>query len=203
MQFVPVNNTLRTQFFCFDKAFGDQEMDRMDRGLANVRLQQAEVGPDDEHGIHHKRRESRVAWIAHEPHNPESSWLYQAIMQRIHQANLALAIDIWGFAEELQYSVYEAPNGHYCWHMDSGISFTEKPRPPRKLSFTIQLSRPDEYDGGDLELLAFESDGKRMTSPRERGAMIVFPSYLTHRVNYVRRGTRRALVGWVCGPDFK
>jgi len=90
---------------------------------------------------------------------------------------------------------YSADRGdHYVWHTDliPGDAV-------RKLSFTIQLSDPSEYDGGDLEF----SPGTTDPNIRKQGMMTIFPSYATHRVTPVTRGTRYAIVGWIYGPEFR
>ncbi len=95
---------------------------------------------------------------------------------------------------------------HFTWHTDN--SFTGPPGGTRKLSFSLQLSRADDYDGGDLEFATYspllnpEIPG---LSPvlRERGSLIIFPSFMLHRVHPVTRGVRYALVGWIHGPPFK
>jgi PKHD-type hydroxylase len=63
---------------------------------------------------------------------------------------------------------------------------------------SVQLSEPDEYEGGELEFLNFEQP-----IPKDIGSLIVFPSYLVHRVNPVTRGLRRSMVSWISGPPFR
>ncbi|MGK0182716.1 MAG: PKHD-type hydroxylase [Halioglobus sp.] len=87
----------------------------------------------------------------------------------------------------------------YDWHQDLGPSASQ-----RKLSFSIQLSHSDDYEGGDLELfgntLGEDPDKEKR---RERGNIIVFPSYEYHRVKVVTKGVRYSLVGWIEGPAFQ
>ena len=110
---------------------------------------------------------------------------------------MELNANIWkfelaGFVEEFQYSEY-GPEGHYTWHIDLG----KGPSSTRRLSFSVQLSDPDEYEGGELEL---HCGGERpIAAPRTFGTAIVFPSFLLHRVAPVRQGLRRSLVGWASG----
>lgn len=83
----------------------------------------------------------------------------------------------------------------YDWHYDVGPEHFST----RKLSFSIQLSNEDDYKGGDLEFLpALKTD----QNPRKKGCIIVFPSYLTHRVSTVTEGMRNSLVGWVHGHAY-
>ena len=71
----------------------------------------------------------------------------------------------------------------------------------RKISFSLQLSDPDDYEGGNLVLL--DDSQKKHIAPRKRGTMIFFDSRTSHRVNKVKKGTRKSLVGWVAGPRWR
>jgi PKHD-type hydroxylase len=84
----------------------------------------------------------------------------------------------------------------FNWHLDFGAGEISA----RKLSMTIQLSDPDEYEGGDLQFMINE---KIVTAPREKGTLIIFPSFMIHRVTPIIRGTRQSIVGWVSGPPFR
>jgi PKHD-type hydroxylase len=95
---------------------------------------------------------------------------------------------------EYTYNPEDKQQSHYDWHMDVGESAST-----RKISMSIQLTDEAEYDGGDLEFMIHRSIIK---APREKGTVIFFPSYLTHRVTKVTRGTRRSLVFWFHGPPF-
>jgi len=90
---------------------------------------------------------------------------------------------------------YTADRGdHYIWHTDL-IQDTHI----RKLSFSIQLTDPSEYEGGDLEFMPALND----PTVRKQGYITIFPSFCTHRVTPVTRGTRHVIVGWIYGPEFK
>ena len=71
----------------------------------------------------------------------------------------------------------------------------------RKLSFVLQLSHHDDYEGGNLQLL--DEARNNYIAPRHRGTMILFDSRTPHRVQKVISGERRSLVGWVIGPRWK
>jgi len=92
----------------------------------------------------------------------------------------------------LRYTAEE--KGHYDWHLDYGSAFSN-----RKISFSIQLSDPSEYDGGMLEVTGMPPNEET----RKKGTIILFPSYVRHRVTPVTRGTRYCIVGWVHGPHFR
>lgn len=91
---------------------------------------------------------------------------------------------------------YDAADGaHYDWHVDIGETSST-----RKLSFSLQLSDPDDYAGGDLEFLPGQTGAP---NTRQQGTLIVFPSYKAHRVTLLTRGVRHALVGWLHGTAFR
>jgi PKHD-type hydroxylase len=70
------------------------------------------------------------------------------------------------------------------------------------MSIVIQLTDPSEYEGGD-----FEIDSQYPQLPkeeiREKGSVLVFPSFIPHRVTPVTKGVRRSLVSWIEGPKFR
>ncbi|MCP5412455.1 MAG: 2OG-Fe(II) oxygenase [Alphaproteobacteria bacterium] len=141
-----------------------------------------------------KIRITRNAWMAN---TPDSKWIYDRVFQVMGVVNKqAYQFDLKGFAEDFQYTIYHGEEGgHYDWHMDLG------PRPmPRKLSMSLQLSDPADYDGCDLQ---FYASRQLEVAPRIRGAAIVFPSYILHRVTPITRGTRKSLVVWANGPRFR
>jgi PKHD-type hydroxylase len=70
----------------------------------------------------------------------------------------------------------------------------------RKISFSIQLSDPKEYTGGDLKF--FLLDNKYKICPKERGSITFFPSNLFHEVTPITCGKRYSLVSWISGPNL-
>jgi len=71
----------------------------------------------------------------------------------------------------------------------------------RKLSFSLQLSNPEDYEGGELELI--NESGESYIAPKAQGCLVLFDSRTRHRVRTVTKGTRKSLVGWVLGPRWK
>jgi PKHD-type hydroxylase len=116
--------------------------------------------------------------------------------------------DITGFAPDDPVHVlrYE-PGDHFAWHIDNGVVTGSVAS--RKLSFSLQISPPDAYDGGDLQVAASAQGyigsplDEQRAALRVQGALIVFASFQLHRVAPVTRGTRLTVVGWVHGPAFR
>jgi PKHD-type hydroxylase len=139
-------------------------------------------------------RNSTIRWL--DAKEKECKCSHQKLTDAINRVNQ----QFWNFdldyIETLQYSEYHAPSGKYEGHMDITFGGLHN----RKLSFSVQLDDSETYKGGDLQLL----DGREFfDTKREQGTLIVFPSFLVHRVTLTKEGTRRSLVGWVCGPNFK
>ena len=108
----------------------------------------------------------------------------------------------------------------YGWHNDAGLATQYKPQSVgnrqeglandfvneniemvRKLSFAMQLSDPDDYEGGNVQLL--DEAGNSYIVPRKRGTIVLFDSRTQHRVLKVTKGTRKSIVGWTVGPRWK
>ena len=62
------------------------------------------------------------------------------------------------------------------------------------LSFTLFLSDPEDYDGGELSI---EHVGLTQRLKPLAGDLVLYPSTSLHEVRPVTRGTRFACVGWI------
>jgi len=134
-------------------------------------------------------RKTKVGWTEH----PK---LMAMAMHYLRLANRdAFSVDI-DYLPPLQFGEYSA-DGFYDWHYD--VNWEGQGPYDRKLSFVLQLSDPTTYEGGAFEFREIEQP----TRFREQGSVLIFPSYLTHRVTPVTTGIRNSLVGWVEGPRWK
>ena len=141
-------------------------------------------------------RSSKIKWL---PQEGEFRSLYNILIDLISSKNKEYwNFDLHTFSENIQYAEYHAEDkGHYNWHLDLGPGQAAL----RKLSVTIQLSDPKDYEGGDLE---FNQGGEIFsTAPKAKGSISIFPSYLLHRVTPVTKGVRKSLVVWVGGTHFR
>jgi len=136
-------------------------------------------------------RDSRIRFI--EP-DADSEWLFSRLQDALLEFNKNYQFDLHGFFEGAQVASYET-GGHYTWHKDVGVGTHSM----RKLSVSVQLSAPADYDGGELEFF----EATREPAPRDQGLLIIFPSFLVHRVAPVTRGVRRSMVSWISGPPFR
>ena len=106
---------------------------------------------------------------------------------------------------EIQLTTYQGSDeGYYDWHQDCFL--TQDSPYQRKLSFIMQLSDPSEYEGGDLMFTRQYSKGwdtEKAQIIKQKGTVIIFPSFYTHQVTPVTKGTRRSLVSWIEGPAWR
>lgn len=123
-------------------------------------------------------------------------WIFDRLMSLAQQANAQrYAFDIIGFYEPLQLAEYGVGD-FFDWHLDFGTGASSN----RKLSITVQLSPAAAYEGGNLQ---FQINDKIVDAPRDLGSIVLFPSFIRHRVSPITKGRRRSLVGWVSGRPFR
>ena len=144
-------------------------------------------------GVDTQKRITTISWI---PFN-EMAPMYEHLDTFIQKANL----NHFGFediriTENAQFTEYPV-GGFYDWHTDSDVIFTHEP-PVRKISMTVLLNHPSEFEGGDLQVGV-----KNKAKPLEQGKGIAFASFINHRVEPVTRGVRQSLVVWFGGKPFR
>ena len=173
-------------------------------------------------------RDSEASWL-------NDDWLYDLVHPHIESANhkTGWKYDYEG-AEDFQFTKYNSPGGFYGWHQD-GIGdhnniyrrYLPGVHPEynlemskyrlttrrdhigkvRKISVTINLNSPGEYEGGNLKFdfgpHATRERYHECTEIRPQGSIIVFPSYVHHQVTPVTKGTRYSLVLWCLGKPFR
>jgi PKHD-type hydroxylase len=157
------------------------------------------------HGVDNPNiRQNVVKWI--EPTTERGRAIWQQVDSTINNsAREYFGYDTWvGGTEGIQYTEYNYDENseikdHYDWHIDSSLM---SPYPfDRKISFSLQLTAENEYTDCDLQFgIDVNADNEVF---RRRGTLILFPSFLTHRVTPITGGTRKCLVGWCRGPKFR
>ncbi len=168
--------------------FSDSECDKALQLAGQIEEQE---GHEAQEGKVASGRHSQIRFILPDQ---GSDWLFTRLEDAVNRLNQSYQFDLMGFYEGAQIARYQ-PGGHYDWHVDLGTQM----RSARKLSISIQLSAPSDYAGGDLEFMG-PTD---VTAPRGRGALIAFPSFVTHKVHPVTSGERLSLVSWISGRPFR
>jgi PKHD-type hydroxylase len=190
---IPPNpNIDQTNFFAIEKVFSDEEIIWINN-LQNLYPFVGATIIGDSSEVNQIRKSS-IKWINH---NDRSSWLYDKIVGLAIAANNQLwDFNLHSVIDSIQYTEYYEGGGHYDWHVDIGPSTINH----RKISITVQLSDPEEYEGGDFELW---TGGEFKRLPKSKGDAILFPSFLLHRITPVTKGTRKSLVLWIGGGSYK
>ena len=151
-------------------------------------------------------RNSDIQWM-------DDNWLYKEVHPYVRDANIKAG---WNFeydwSESCQFTTY-TKGQHYSWHCDpfhkpstlKDPNFTGK---IRKISMSIQLSEPTEYEGGEFQFdFRNSEDGspniRTVSELKEKGSIVVFPSHLYHRVLPIKKGKRQSLVVWTIGQPFR
>ena len=155
-----------------------------------------------------RKRNSNVVWM-------DDAWIYKELQPFVNLANEHAGWNFnWERSECCQFTKYKL-NQYYDWHCDSySLPYTEGSSKGmiRKLSMTCQLTDGSEYKGGELEFDFRQYDPhmrdeskhiQKATEILPKGSIIVFPSFVWHRVKPVTKGTRYSLVMWSTGYPYK
>lgn len=137
---------------------------------------------------HH--RKSKVRWLT------SNEDLGRALFPYIQRANDVFEIDVMPHCE-IQYTEYGPDGSFYGLHHD--IDWNSNHSYDRKISMSILLSDPKDFDGGELTFSEITNEGIDW----QKGSVLCFPSYLQHSVSPVTRGTRKSLVAWFSGPRWR
>tara|TARA_Y100000310_G_C20684169_1_gene817921 strand:+ start:393 stop:1025 length:633 start_codon:yes stop_codon:yes gene_type:complete len=208
---------LKNFYWVFHKALSDDTIEKIIKDCDSEPLQKAETFDDKQRGGKNAVMETKadwqdqdyvrytdIAWV-------ERDWIYDIITPFIHTANRDAEwnVDI-DWKETMQYGVYSKDH-FYDWHQDSDHPFDDT-NPiglrgkVRKLTIIMLLSDPNtDYEGGELQFDfgPYEPNRYHTVSEGDKGNLIVFPSFLFHRVKPVTSGVRRSLVCWNCGPQWR
>ncbi len=204
-----------TKSFCHFDTIPSDMMDIIEADLTDTFDEQMQTSRLMGNAEVLEKRNSTNAWV------PTTYWIGGLIWHYFKRANDEFfhydleCID----GESMQYTRY-TEGQFYGWHNDAGLPTQYKPvsygnreaglaqdfvnentELVRKLSFAMQLSHPDDYEGGNVQLL--DEAGNSYLAPRKRGTIMLFDSRTQHRVLKVTKGTRKSIVGWTVGPRWK
>ena len=150
-------------------------------------LSGAKEGTDD------TLRKTKVTFVKEQP---DSIWLYHRLGELGIRCNHErYGYDLLGFHHELQLARYGVGD-FFDWHMDFGAGEISH----RKLSISVQLSGSEEYEGGDLQFMINQN---AVSVPRTKGTVVIFPSFILHRVTPITQGLRQSVVAWLAGPPYR
>ena len=176
----------------FENCFSEEEVEKIKACWNPDEIRDAQVNNAGNDIDRKDLRKSDIIFLKPGEHD----WIYDRLAQAALQANAnRYKYDVKGFQTELQLAKYH-DGGFFDWHMDFGSGDISN----RKLSITVQLSDPEEYEGGDLQFMINQN---AVTAPKKKGTAVIFPSFGLHRVMPVTSGSRFSIVGWIGGPPYR
>ena len=148
--------------------------------------------------VNNKVRKTNIHW------NTDQD-LYEIAFHYMHLANKNGG---WNFqidsAEDLQIGQFPE-DGHYAWHADGLGAVINEPQnkirhgQTRKISMVVWLN--EDFEGGDFEF--HKCYTKNNVIKPTQGTIIMFPSWILHRVTPVTKGTRYSLASWFLGKPIR
>lgn len=136
------------------------------------------------------RGASEVCWL---PTASAPDWLVERVTDLVEEAAGQFEFDVSHALEDFKLIRY-ARNNRVAWHVDCAGG----PTATRKLTLTALLSAPSDFDGGALTVAGYPNE-----LHRDIGDVVIFPSFLAHKVTTVTRGTRHTLIAWAHGTPFR
>lgn len=186
---------------CWSGAFTDKELNRIIEIGDKHQFMQGKVGGGHDHEGKEVQsiRNSKITWIES---GEETGWLFRKMAELISVINS----DKFQFELEnlpnFQYTTYTT-GGFYDWHIDDSHSQVYGPW-HRKLGISVLLSDPEtEFTGGEFQIIPSGHPDHPESIQCKKGDVLVFPSFVPHRVTELLSGKRKSLVTWVTGPKFK
>jgi PKHD-type hydroxylase len=131
-----------------------------------------------------QRRAERCYW----PRETAGGWIHARLDALLAEAAERFGLEVDRLFEDVQFVRYGLGGHFQVWHSDAGVDRFDE----RRISLSVELSEPGDYDGGLLEIAP--AVGLARVLPR--GGARLFPSRMIHRVTPVTRGVRHALVAW-------
>lgn len=186
-----MKGNFRHYFYCHPACFQKEMCDFVKDLSKDIPFEKGGIG-----GTESDARRSDIKWL------PVHSPIGETIMGLARDVNKHFNLDLSN-VESLQYTEYDSKVlGHYDFHADVDF-FLGETLFDRKLSITVQLSNPEDYEGGDFVIMGREGEVHLPKEAKKMGTVIAFPSYINHKVSPVTRGLRKSLVSWVVGPRWR
>lgn len=150
-------------------------------------------------------RQARTGWI--DMPSPETQWLYDRINAAVERHNdYTFNLELTGIPY-IQYAEY-SEGGHHDFHMDLAFDVPvlydyRINEYFRKLTVVILLTQPEvDFGGGEFQL-NMSMERAPVQLGMTKGSVLMFPSFLLHKVCPVAWGLRKTLTTWVLGPKLR
>ena len=184
---------LNNSSFFGKNMFNERFLFDIDEYVSHQQLENGGTGTVENPNNSIQLRSTKIHWMTNEKYKSSLLSIYQEISSKVRRINDSIWSYNYNGYQSFQYSEYDVGD-HFDWHIDTN-QFTGTNI--RKVSFSLGLSNKNEYEGGDLILkTSVEENHYKL----DRGDLIVFPSWVLHKVTPVTKGKRKVVVGWGIGP---
>lgn len=186
--------------WCYFKSyFSKQDCEKIIKDSSIIPYQDALIGTNSSPSINFETRRSKIKFINSE------DWRFSNLFTDLWKMALRANNDFFNIhlskLDFVQFAEYDSSyKGEYKAHHDV-FWLNDDPFYHRKLTCVIQLSDPNDYEGGDFELID-TSTSPELEDMRQQGTVIFFPSFFMHRANPVLKGTRYSVTAWFEGPKW-
>lgn len=187
---------ITSPYVTWDGSFSDEELNQI---ISYCDSAGTEYGVIFGSSTKEETETHRISNVKFHERNENTAWIFDKLNFVIQAANEQFYNFHLNGYSNFQYTTYDA-DGRYDWHTD--MSFGQKygeDAEPRKLSLTLLLN--DEFEGGQFQI----NNGKEESPidvPMHKGRVVLFPSFMIHRVTPVTKGIRKSIVVWTLGPKF-
>lgn len=184
-------NAALPQFGVWKNGFSEEEVDKILFLEKLLEFTKGRVGIAAQ-AVDPNARDSDVSFLVPDEN---SSWIFERLAQIVPRANYDLFLADIEVIETIQYTRY-SEDQYYDWHVDSHDIWLNY---ERKISGVVFLDDPDDYEGGELEIITNGSPDRSQILKPLKGEIAFFASNMPHRARPVTKGVRRSLVFWVQG----
>lgn len=190
---------MKSEWCCIKNAFDPDICDYILELGQSLPVQDSTLGVSGENSGTDYRK-SKIRFIQN--FDSDFAFLFDSVLKTVYHANDAWFDFHLSKMDYIQLAEYdESYQGEYKEHHDV-FWMNNDPKYHRKLTAVIQLTVPTEYEGGDLEFCNIISP-PNPSDIRSKGSIIIFPSFIPHRVTPVTKGTRHSLACWIDGPKWR
>ena len=187
--------------WCYFKSYFSKDYcnEIIKNGLT-IPSQDAHVGVNGAEGTDYESRRSKIRFLN------SGDWLFKNLFSDLWNMAIEANRDFFNVhvtkLDFVQLAEYDSSyQGEYKAHHDV-FWLNNDPSYHRKISCIIQLTDPNEYTGGDFELIDTSTFPER-EDLRQQGTVIFFPSFFMHRATPVLSGTRYSIAAWFEGPKWR
>jgi PKHD-type hydroxylase len=172
----------------------EEDCNKATKEFELIPFKEAAMGIDGEI-IKHGGRNTKICFTPHEHWFGKIMYNFGLLANKECNWNFDITLH-----ESVQFAHYE-PGQHYDWHIDTFfLSLPEKSSTDRKITVVCLMNNVSEFEEGELQI---SMQGTEYIVPLEKGSVVAFPSFLSHKVIPIKSGIRKSSTMWLSGPRFR